>query len=61
MNNSKVTYDSEGNELIEHTSKNHLNDMLPINVKASVQEKQSQSSSILGKRTKGETENGQID
>ena len=31
---SKVIYDSDGNELVEHVSKNTMNDMLPINVKA---------------------------
>ena len=30
----KVMYDSDGNELVKHESKNHMNDMLPINVKA---------------------------
>ena len=32
--NSKAIYDSDGNELVEHVSKNTMNDMLPINVKA---------------------------
>ena len=48
-------YDSDGNELIEHVSKNTMNDMLPVNAKAS----QSQADSTLGKRTRNEAENGQ--
>lgn len=27
-------YDSDGNELVEHVSKNTMNGMLPVNVKA---------------------------
>ena len=52
---NEVMYDSDGNELIEHVSKNTMNDMLPLNAKAS----QSQADSTLGKRTRTEAENGQ--
>ena len=47
---AEVIYDSEGNELIEHVSKNTMNEMLPVNVKAA----QSQADSALGKRTRSE-------
>ena len=52
--NSKPIYDSDGNELIEHKSKNTMNNMLPLNIKAA-EEKEKQET-LLGKRTKREGE-----
>ena len=50
-------YDSDGNELVEHKSKNTMNDMLPLNVKAA--EEKEKSESLIGKRTKSEADAGE--
>jgi len=47
-------YDSEGNELMEHKSKNTMNDMLPNVVKAA--EDKEKEETLLGKRTTNEVE-----